>query len=255
MKQHNNTLKIPLYGNCRVQNPSGTHIFNCGEKKAKWYLKRDLAIVIQHIPLTIRLNFAPNGLGHASDNFYLQERKNICVCCGTDQYLTKHHVVPYCYRRFFPNNLKNHTAYDILPLCYDCHEKYEGFAQQFKKQLVIEYDIRAQDSSVVNPELKKVCLYAAALLRGEKIPKDRHDMMMNVIRSYYNRDKISYSDLEAAAKIKYNTNRENYKHEGKSIVEKLNTDEVNLFIIRWREHFIINTNAKYLPDFWNVNRT
>lgn len=254
-KEHNNTLKIPLYGNCRVQNPDGVHIFNCGEKKAKWYLKRNLANIIQQTPLIIRLNFIPNGHGHANDEFYLQERQNICVCCGKNEQLTKHHVVPYCFRRFFPDSFKNHTAYDVLPLCYECHEGYETFAQQFKKQLALEYSIESKSNKIVNSKLKKVCLYATALLHGKKIPQERHDMMMNVIRVYYNRDDLSKDDLERAALIKYNTNREDYKHEGQAVVEQLKSvDEINKFIIRWREHFLKHANPQYMPKYWCLDR-
>lgn len=259
-KIHNNTLKIPLYGNCRVQNLDGIHIFNCSEKKARWYLKRALAEIIQQdfnaTPLIIRLRFIPNGEGHANDNFYLQERQNICVCCGKNEQLTKHHVVPFMYRRFFPNKLKNHTSYDVLPLCYKCHEKYEVFAQQFKTQLAAEYNITKENNSmVINPELKKICLYATALQRQKQIPIDRYNMMINVIRSYYGRDNITEKDLEMAAQIKYNTSRDEFRHEGQSIVERLiNIDEINKFIIRWRKHFLAYTQAKYLPNFWIADR-
>jgi len=250
-KEHNNTLKIPLYGNCRVQNPEGTHIFNCGEKKAKWYLKRGLAEIIQEIPLVIRLNFIPNGQGHANDAFYLQERQNICVCCGTKKLLTKHHVVPYCYRRFFPEHLKNHTAYDVLPLCYDCHEKYEVFAHQFKQKLAGEYAVTKENSTVIDPELKKVCLYATALLRQKKIPVDRYNMMMGVIQSYYRRE-VTTKDLEEASQIRYNTNREDYKPEGKSVVENL--DNIEVFVKRWRQHFVEHTKPAFLPKYWHIDR-
>ena len=250
-KERNNTLKIPLYGNCRVQNPDGVHIFNCGEKKANWYLKRNLADIIQENPFTIRLNFAPNGKGHANDSFYLQERQNICVCCGTHEQLTKHHVVPYCYRRFFPERLKNHTAYDVLPLCYECHEKYEGFAQQFKKELAKEHSVPKENTTVIDPELKKVCLYATALLKQASIPADRYDMMMNVIRSFYRRD-ITVEDLEKASQIRYNTHRADYKPEGQSVVESLNN--VEEFVKRWRQHFVDVMKPQHMPKYWIVDR-
>lgn len=246
-----NTLKIPLYGNCRVQNPDGVHIFNCGEKKANWYLKRNLADVIQEAPFTIRLNFEPNGKGHADDSFYLQERQNICVCCGTKEQLTKHHVVPYCYRRFFPEQLKNHTAYDVLPLCYECHEKYEGFAQQFKKELAKEYAILKENTTVVDPELKKICLYATALLKQTTIPAVRREMMMNVIRSFYRRD-VTTEDLEKASQIRYNTHRTDYKPEGQSVVENLNN--VEEFVKRWRQHFVDTMKPQHMPKYWIVDR-
>ena len=36
--------------------------------------------------------------------------------------LTRHHVVPHCYRRNFPQELKAYCSHDVLPLCHSCHE-------------------------------------------------------------------------------------------------------------------------------------
>ncbi len=91
-KVKNTTLKTPLYGNCKVQNIDGEHIFNCSWKKQNWYVKRDLAEIIQEDPLIIRLKFTTAGKGNFDDPYYLQERKNLCVCCGSQSNLTKHHI-------------------------------------------------------------------------------------------------------------------------------------------------------------------
>jgi hypothetical protein len=252
-KERSNTLKVPLYGNCRVQNPEGTHIFNCGEKKAKWYLKRDLAQVIQESPLVIRLNFVPNGQGHANDSFYLQERQNLCVVCGITDKLTKHHVVPYCYRRFFPEKLKNHTAYDVLPLCYECHEKYETSAHQFKKKLTEELAIPKGRSRTVDTERKNVCLAASALLRHRgDIPQERLDYLIETLRQHYGRSEISIEDLENASQLEYNTRRQEYKPEGQAVVESV--DDIESFVKRWRQHFVDTMNPQHMPRYWVVDR-
>lgn len=248
-----NTLKVPLYGNCRVQNPEGIHIFNCGEKKAKWYLKRGLAEIIREAPLVIRLNFIPNGQGHANDNFYLQERQNICVSCGRTDRLTRHHVVPYCYRQFFPERLKNHTAYDVLPLCCACHERYESFAQQFKKQLADEYGIPKEKAHLVDAGLKNVCMAASALVRqAQDIPEERHEYLIAILQKHYDRIEITAADIEAAAHLEYKTRREDYKPEGAAIVESLN--DIEAFVKRWRQHFVDTLAPKFLPPYWEVNR-
>ncbi len=249
-----NVLKTPLYGNCRVQNPDGLHIFNCGIKKASWYLKRDLADVIQEQPLVIQLKFQPNGTGHANDDFYLQERQNICVCCGRLDALTKHHVVPYCYRKFFPEDLKNHSAYDVLPLCYECHEKYESHAQKFKEELLVEFNVPKEHTMDVDTEVKRVCLYASALLRFSEsvIPVERYNMMMEVLRVYYGRAEIATQDIEQAAQLKYNTRRDNYKPEGQAVVESLT--DIEAFIKKWRQHFLDCAKPEFMPKYWDANR-
>jgi hypothetical protein len=247
----NNVLKTPLYGNCRVQNPQGVHIFNCGEKKVKWYLKRGLAEIIQNTPLIIRLNFMPNGQGHTNDDYYLQERENICVCCGTNKEITRHHIVPIMYRKHFPDCLKNHTAYDVLPLCYECHEKYEVAAQQLKKELAKEHSVLKNNTTIIDPALKKICLYATAILKQPAIPPVRYKMMMDAISSYYGHV-ITIEDLEKASQVKYNTRRKDYRSEGQLIVEQLS--DVEEFVKLWRQHFVTHTKPAHLPQHWTVDR-
>lgn len=248
----NNTLKTPLYGNCHVQNPDGVHIFNCGEKKARWYLKRNLAVVIEQNPFTIRLTFIPHGNGHANDDFYLQERDNICVCCGSSAELTKHHVVPFMYRKFFTENLKDHTSYDILPLCYECHENYEEHAQQFKRELAIEYAAPKTEIKTLDVELKNVCMAASALLLHKtSIPLVRQEYLMEVLRKYYGREVVE-TELQEIANIRYNVDRPEYKPEGQVVVERL--EDIEVFVKRWRRHFLLTLKPEYMPQHWTPDR-
>lgn len=252
-QSRNNTLKIPLYGNCRVENPDGIHIFNCGDKKAQWYLKRNLAKKINEEPLVIRLTFIPNGQGHAADSFYLQKRQNNCVCCGREEEMTKHHVVPYMYRRFFPDHLKNHTAYDILPLCHSCHEDYEIFAQQLKTEIAIELSVMKEDVKVVDFELKNVCMAASALLlHRDLIPSVRYEYLMDIVRKYYGHHEVTTAELEEASHLRYNTKRDTYKPEGQAVVESL--DSIEAFVKRWRRHFITTMFPQHMPEHWTVDR-
>lgn len=250
----NNILKTPLYGNCRVENPEGTHIFNCGDKKARWYLSRSLAEIVKSDPLTIRLKFTPNGKGHAADDFYLQKRQNICVCCGRDDQLTKHHVVPFMYRSHFPDHLKDHNSYDILPLCYECHEKYEIYAHQFKKVLAKEHAVE-KEIKVFDPELKKVCSAASALCSVSEIPEERYEYLIDIVRKHYaklGQFSVTLADVEKASQIKYKTNREDYKPEGQAVVENL--DSIEVFVKRWRQHFVSTLKPQHMPQYWDVDR-
>ena len=99
-----------LYGNCQILHPDGSLMCYCAMRKINWYLKRNLATQISNNPVVIKLNFQPKGKGNADNPFYLQERRNICVVCGTQENLTKHHCVPYCFRKHFPNEYKSHTS-------------------------------------------------------------------------------------------------------------------------------------------------
>ena len=93
-------LKTNLYGNFHVLSPEGDIMFHCNEDKINWYLTRNLADKIS--PTAIQLRFKPNGPGHMGDHYYMSQKENKCVVCGTESQLTRHHVIPYCYRRYFP---------------------------------------------------------------------------------------------------------------------------------------------------------
>ena len=71
--------KTPLYGGCRMLAPDGTHLANVGRGKAEWYVAKGLGILISDEPFVFQLNSTPRGLGHAGDEFYLQEMVNCCV--------------------------------------------------------------------------------------------------------------------------------------------------------------------------------
>lgn len=61
-------------------------------KKARWYLEKELASVLPKEERAIKLNFEAKGDGHKQGDYMVEDRSNICVACGGDQYLTMHHV-------------------------------------------------------------------------------------------------------------------------------------------------------------------
>ena len=141
-----------LYGNCVMLSPEGQTLCLCNQKKINWYLSRNLAVLEQENPPVIRLKFVPKGNGKADHPYYITEKKNICVCCGTKgtsgyhanrliTYLTKHHCVPRCFRKHFPKEYKSHNCHDVVLLCAPCHVKYEEFANELKLKLIDENSI------------------------------------------------------------------------------------------------------------------
>jgi hypothetical protein len=137
-----NAKQSPIYGDWRVLNTVGELMFRTGEKRANWYLKRELATQVDE--RTIQLNFEAAGPGHIGDDYYLESRPNICVVCGrSGENLNRHHIVPYQYRRWFSVELKTYSSYDVQAICLDHHEEYEGYAQEFSRQLAEEYGTAA----------------------------------------------------------------------------------------------------------------
>lgn len=251
MNSRNNsqTLKRDLYENCKVSSRHGDVMFYCSAKRARWYLNKNLGTIITEDPLEVRLNFDTNGPGNTGDAFYLQQRKNNCVVCGDTDRLTRHHVVPISFRKYFPSVAKDHSYHDILPVCTDCHEAYEHHANEFKNQLAKEYN--APRHGVFDKEyyakLYKCRGHARTLLtHKDKIPAERIEWLMNEIRTILNKnefdlEEIAESEIIMAVQV-----------QGEMIVSQLTSIEE--FVCRWRAHFVDTMRPKYMPLHWSIKR-
>lgn len=239
-----------IYGNCKVLSPDNILMFRCDEKRAKWYLNRDLGEIISENPLIVRLKFKPNGLGNHGKEFGLSEMMNKCVCCGSEEYLTKHHIVPYCYRRYFPLVLKSHDFHDVLPLCISCHEKYERSADSLKEFLSIEYDAPINGIIIKNVDIKMSKISYTLLNKDlSKMPKCRVNELKKIIKDRFNIKRLTRKRLE---KIYLSSITNSKKTHGQIVMEKIN--DIQSFVEMWRDHFIKNTNCKYLPNNWNIKK-
>jgi len=251
--KHHYILKRNLYENCKVKNLAGDVIFFCSTKRAKWYLNSLLATVITESPLEIQLNFETKGDGNVGDKFYLQHRKNLCVVCGAVEELTRHHVIPYAFRKFLPGNIKNHSYHDILLLCVTCHESYEQHAYDLKIKLGEEYDApvdgvitHGDNNKEAHIDRHKARGYARTLLKyADKIPAERRDILIAHIKKTMGAE----ADLKFVAEMPLEMD---VKVQGEIIVSKLvNIDE---FLHRWRQHFIDTMKPRYMPEYWSVSR-
>ncbi len=237
-----------IYGNCQVISPDGHLMVRCDSKKANWYISRDLAYVVNETPLTIKLKFKPKGLGNHDKIFGLSMMSNKCVNCGTEDYLSRHHVVPYCYRKHFPLNRKSHNFHDVLSMCMKCHVLYERKADELKLILASKYN--APINGIVD-ELTKVSMRAIkncnTLLKGiDGIPEERVNEIKREIREYIGRD---FNDDDIISLSKSKSSRLLKTH-GEIVIDKINN--IQDFIKMWRKHFIDNNECLFLPDNWNI---
>jgi len=239
------SIKGRVYGNYSVFSPDGILMFRSNLKKVNWYLNRGLADKIDDNK--IRLNFIPNGMGCHGKNYGLGEMLDLCVVCGTGESLTKHHVVPKCYRIHFRDEIKSHQFHDVLTLCTDCHYEYEEKAFKRKKELAEVYDSPINGDMIDNRKILKIkgligCLFS------KDIPKNRILEIKTEIKNElgYKRltDKLikKYSNMEISGPC--------IKTHGEMVVEKIS--DIKLFIEDWRKHFIDNTTPKYLPKNWSI---
>jgi exonuclease 3'-5' domain-containing protein 2 len=238
-----------IYGNCQVLSPDGILMFRCDDKKANWYLNRSLGEIVSDSPLIVKLKFEPKGLGNHNKSFGLSEMGNKCVNCGDEEYLTRHHVVPYCYRRYFPIYLKSHNFHDVLTLCADCHDSYERKADNLKNLLGEKYNISLNGE--ICSDSKEMTTYVkisnALLNPNINIPRDKSNLMKKKIKDFFGIKRLDKRRLEKISNIKTMVIR---KTHGEVVISKV--DDIQSFIEMWRSHFLENNDCKYLPKDWSI---
>lgn len=216
------SCKSPVYHNCRIYADDGRLLCYCDRRKLEWYLRRDLAKLLDENPPAIMLLFEPKGRPEDEGNeFYVQTKKNKCVGCGERNHYLRYRIIPSCYRVHFPEHLKSHRSHDIVLLCVDCHEVAHSASERYKKKIAAEFGIplfiqRVVDSkeaevtsrssaSTENPEeaagVSPLQLRSAAmaLLRhGSRMPSKRREELTQVVMQYYGGREITEKDLERA---------------------------------------------------------
>lgn len=241
-----------LYGNCVVLS-GDIAMFRCDEDRMNWYLDNQLATVVSADPPVIRLTFSPKGLGHAGDPYFLQEFKNLCVVCGTKDRLSHHHIVPYCYRRYFPKDSYDHGRwfYDVLLLCVQCHKKYERRANELKIEIAKEHGVDPSGLSTITRDIAVLIKAAAALFRhGDKLPPEKKEKFERMLTEHLGKDRLEKGDAESF----YRKTIANVQitPAGEIVVKELS--DVDDFAIRWRRHFMKHMKPRFLPQLWDAER-
>lgn len=243
-----------IYGNYTILNKAGEKMFCCNDGKALWYLNRDLVDIVSEVPPVLQLRFEPKGKGHAGDQFFLGNRENCCVVCGTRQHLSRHHVVPFCFRKHLPEHLKSHSYYDILPLCRECHNQYEREADYLKWELCVKYKVKMSPTTIYNRDFGNAISSAAALMKhGDKIPLERRKELEDKIKIYLQVEDLSEDQIAALSKT--------HRRETVTVIDDfpfgdviLNQVDFQEFSEMWRKHFVEKMCPQYMPEHWTVDK-
>jgi len=248
-------MRDDIYGNYLMQDPNGKPLARTDTHRAKWYLSRGLAVEIEE--KVIRLTFPPKGRKNADDPFALSVKQNICVICGTRFELSKHHIVPIAYRRHFPQFIKQHCFHDIVLTCVTCHLKYERKADILKKQISEEFGVPVHGILPIRDEAENIAIKSAfALFRhGDKLPAERKDKFINVLREYLKKDIISDEDIklltDKARSFSRSTSGIHIPY-GQLVADKIT--DYQAFYERWRKHFVSTMEPKHMPEHWSLDR-
>jgi len=246
------TKEKNLYGNWVVLAPDKKLLSYVSEKQAMWYIKRDLATIIN--VRTIVLNFEPKGRN--TDDYSLQRKQNQCVVCGSTHIksLTKHHVVPSMYKKLFPLEYKARSSHDIVVICRDCHNTYEqGFADLLKQQLAIEFDAPLQFSPHKNNKLKSIMICRTITKYWDEIPGERLGELLNDFKILNGWEPDDFDQIDEFIEMNENIFTVEKSHSS-IVIEKYKEDYMK-FIVMWRQHFIDTMKPKFMPEYWNINYT
>ena len=281
-KIRNNILKVGSKNlnaeNWEVYHPNGTHMFTCGEKKANWYLERDLAK--RTADGKIMLTFEPKGNGFETNEVFGKSvREAICVVTGVDDGLQRHHIVPYCYRTYFPEQYKSKNHHDVVLINHERHSEYEQQATKYKDVIAEMFDVKTitEANMEYTFKLREIGRDNAILLNTihsifKTYGKVSHEVKLDKLKRIADGTGLSFETvcnynyiqlykmylllrdehIKEQSDFKQN-NRIKYDH-GYHVVQKLDTEEkIMSFVKLWRNHFIETTNPKFMPTGWSVD--
>lgn len=240
--------------NYRVLRPSGELLFLTNKSRFDWYLKKGLSDQIDEF--TIKLNFEPNGPGPVHP-FYLIERPSVCVVCGSEENLTRHHLIPYCYRTAMPDVYKNHSSHDVLLMCFDCHQIYEcEHALKLRHYLADKYQapLNGKFNYKKYKNYNQAIGYASTLIEhSDKMPLENRQRLHDFIQDYFGVE-VTDALLQRVANFKKITKASkhpDFVSHGKLVVDKL--EDIHEFFILWRKHFLCTMKPEYMSEHWDID--
>jgi hypothetical protein len=278
----NNILKLGSKNlnaeNWEVYHPNGTHMFTCGEKKATWYLERDLAI--RTADGKIMLTFEPKGNGFENNEIFGKSvREAICVVTGVEEGLQRHHIVPYCYRTYFPEKYKSKNHHDVVLINHETHSEYERLATQYKDEIAEMFGVKtiSEFNMEYTFKLREIGRDNAILLNTihslfKTYGKVSYEVKLQKLRQISESTGIPYKTVsnynyiqlykmylllkEEHIKEQYEfkqNHRQEYDH-GYHVVQKLDTEEkIEDFVKLWRKHFIDTMQPQFMPIGWSID--
>ena len=278
----NNILKVGSKNlnaeNWAVYHPDGTHMFTCGERKAAWYLERGLAKRTANGK--IQLTFIPKGNGFESNEIFGKSvRKSICVVTGVSDGLQRHHIVPYCYRSYFPEQYKSKNHHDVVLIHHEKHSEYETEATNYKDEIARKYGVKTiKDFNVeYTGKLREAGKNNAILLNNiyslfKTYGKVSEDIILEKLKAISEDTGIPFETLrgynyvqlykmylllkEAHEQEMYEFKRDNriYYDHGYHVVQKLIAEDgIEDFVKLWRKHFVDTMQPKYMPTGWSID--
>jgi hypothetical protein len=242
-KMVKNFKKPELFSHYEMYHKNGSWMCNCNKKRAEWYIKKNLAKWIG--VKKFQLQFEPGGFGkNGKGDFYKEKIKNECVVCGAISNLTKHHVVPYVFIKYFPLEYKGNDYHDLVVICHTCHVEYEVKAEYLKVQFAKFFGVLPDfcDSTInVFDKLNRKIIAARITLKEHESGKIRiPEKNLSKLIAFA---EMELFDVEAIESNSW----------AKLLVGKLIAGGgLYDFMVQWRKHFIEYAKPENMPKHWDV---
>ncbi|KAF0978702.1 hypothetical protein FDP41_002522 [Naegleria fowleri] len=283
-KRHGHaTLKRNNYDDLNLYSDDMVLLAKIEQRKFNWYLNKGLAEQINEN--SIKLKFKPKGYGHTDDAFYMSKMDNICVVCGTDKELTRHHIVSFEYRKCMPEFVRSHSSHDICLLCAHCHEEYETEAFKLRKQISEQYNSPLGGVGITkNLHYASAKKAANALLKcRDTLPRNRVEELEKGLRQFLkswkqctvtvepsnndndeedSEEPIPKHVLEMILTLQVNDKTMFVSH-GEGVIKNLKQQSANdedylnkldAFCRMWRQHFVDVLKPKFMSPHWKVDK-
>lgn len=250
---HLHTVKNKVYDNCPMFDPDGLLIAHIPEKRAKWYLKKELAMKIGEAPLSIRLTFPPKR-----SELRTVIRKNVCVVCGTAEDLTRHHTVPDTIRKHLPHQYKSKVSHDILAVCAPCHSEYEI---KISRSNTIQIPL-IKEASKVSSRLQQVAKLLLNILEyseglvGPRLERIHHRVkqltseLPDYVENLFPYLKDYSSDVNLSLE-QLGELQESHRTVTAYLVQR-DIKNIPDFIFSCRKSFVDMMNPQFLPEDWDI---
>jgi len=271
------TSRRARYSNCRIYYNDKLLCIN-SEKKGRWYVEKTHAKILKlnedGTLNSIQLTFKPKGMGYNdNDIFGLSEQKTQCVVTGnTDiNILTRHHIIPTCYKKHLPEAYKSKNHHDVVFIAEDKHDEYERLSIPFRDYLhrlygvPTEQEILKEYRKKFNKIIKKDILPLRTIIHSlyRNTPLDTNTKVKYEIIVIFNIEKlfnvkiniitIEWLELllEYIDKNIFEIKNKLFKNPFKVLVDAVT--DYDEFIKLWRVHFIETCSPQFLPIGWDIN--
>ena len=269
------TITGKVFENCQIQLPSGEILCYSNSKKAYWYIDRSLATIITQDPLVVRLNFEPNIKSEVEmrdRKFFIKEKNNECVVCGSSESFLRYRVVPLLYRQYFPHDFKNFCRHDVVLLCASCHEQCNKHAESLKRKVAEDYQVPLfayLPGKKVKEQIAGIRKVCVSLKKNfERIPEARREELYGQIEEFIRqvcpeflrfrgKSALQVAEMLADENVVKEITGESDKHgckedemnlHGKLVMEKV--QDIKGFVYLWKKNFVEKMQPKFLPGSW-----